>query len=249
MTTPITGHPSSFALDALALGGLGENEAAQLKAHLEGCTECMARWQEDRELDERFRAHVRPRFVAAQEAPRGRVLRWSLFVGPALAACLLVIAKLPPKTTDPEPPAVRAKGEALQLFGRRAGRVFAVRAKDPLKPGDEVRFVVQPAGQPYVLIASIDGAGKANVYYPFGGSTSAQVAAAPQVELPGSIVLDATPGPERVVALFSRRPLAVKDVTAALEVLGRGGPQAIRSAEFHAGEEAQGSIVIEKEVH
>ena len=53
---------------------------------------------------------------------------------------------------------------------------------------------------------SIDGAGTATVYYPYGGERSGPTSQEPS-ELPGSIVLDAAPGPERVFALVSAEPL------------------------------------------
>ncbi|HET9451957.1 MAG TPA: hypothetical protein VFO83_13795, partial [Aggregicoccus sp.] len=66
-------------------------------------------------------------------------------------------------------------------------------------------------------------------------------------ELPGSVVLDAAPGPERVFALFSDAPLAAGDVTRALEALGSGGRGAIRAQQRLpvAGTE-QASFLFEK---
>jgi hypothetical protein len=85
-----------------------------------------------------------------------------------------------------------------------------------LLPGDALRFVVQPGGLPYLLIVSRDGAGHLTVYYPFGGSRSAELKSEGRNELPGSVELDATPGEERLFALFSRRPLEAARVTSRL---------------------------------
>ena len=86
--------------------------------------------------------------------------------------------------------------------------MFEVGSEDALHAGDALRFVLEPVGRPYLLIASVDGQGKASIYHPFGGSSSARVAPQGMVEAPaGSVVLDTAPGPERVFAFWSSEPL------------------------------------------
>jgi hypothetical protein len=66
-------------------------------------------------------------------------------------------------------------------------------------------------------------------------------------EVPGSVVLDDSPGPERIFAFLSRRPLDGALVRTTLEALAGRGPQAIRAG--HAlqvpGAETS-SVVFEK---
>src|SRR5215468_8444654 len=53
-------------------------------------------------------------------------------------------------------------------------------------------------------------------------------AAARRVVLDGSIVLDDTPGPERIWAVISDRPITVAELSARLAVIQVGGAAAIR---------------------
>ena len=66
-------------------------------------------------------------------------------------------------------------------------------------------------------------------------------------ELPGSIVLDGTLGPERVYALWSREPIAAVPVVAALRAIGARGEPAIRNQRIlDVRADTQASILIEK---
>jgi hypothetical protein len=134
------------------------------------------------------------------------------------------------------------------MVARRGTRVFPVEPGVRLRPHDQLRFVALHLSRRYVLIASIDGSGHSSIYFPFEGSESAAVAPGERVEIPGSIVVDASPGPERFFALFSEHPLQTISVRRALDVVGRQGPSGIRNAsKLDVGAEQQASIVVEKE--
>src|SRR5947208_2144231 len=77
----------------------------------------------------------------------------------------------------------------------------------------------------FVLIGSVDGRGRANLYY---SSTTVAADAGPVQILADSIVLDDAPGPERIFAVFSDRRLQDREVEAVLEELGAGGAEAVR---------------------
>src|SRR4029079_19456834 len=84
-------------------------------------------------------------------------------------------------------------------------------------------------GRRYALVVSIDGASRLNVYHPYGGAASAPIdAAARRVVLDGSIVLDDTPGPERIWVVISDRPVTVAELSARLAAVQAGGAAAIR---------------------
>jgi hypothetical protein len=134
---------------------------------------------------------------------------------------------------------------SFQVFARRADAVFAVHDGTELAAGDQIRFVVGSGGPEYLLVASVDGSGKPTVYYPYGGDHSGAVTNEPS-ELPGSIVLDAAPGPERVFALITKEPLDAAQVTRALAALGARGPGAIRTTAAIDIPATQASIVFEK---
>jgi hypothetical protein len=132
------------------------------------------------------------------------------------------------------------------VFANRNGETFPVHDGTTLAAGDRIRFVVAPDGARYLLVASVDGAGTASIYYPYGGTQSGPTEGE-RSELPGSIVLDAARGPERLYAIFSDEPIAADLVTERLRVIGAAGIDAIRrTRSLDVPARAQASLVFEK---
>ncbi|HUB06977.1 MAG TPA: hypothetical protein VMB50_08250 [Myxococcales bacterium] len=227
MTNEPSSHLTSLALDALSLPTAPA--APELQSHLDGCESCRAA------LDERLRdreVFLREVFPASEPALQERArggswLRWVGLVAVPAAALAAVLVFLP--LHDPLDGYAAKGGARFQTYARRSGGVFEVHDADVLRPGDELRFVVDPGPARYLLVGSIDGADHASIYYPYDGQRSAELGPG-RHELAGSIVLDDAPGPERLFALLSREPLAADAVRAALERVGAGGAGAIREA-------------------
>lgn len=255
-------HLSAFTLDALDLNGLEAEEAARAREHVASCERCRGELEAGQAARAHFQENVLARSLPGiQERARTPAWRgpWMTRIAiPALAAAaaLVLITRardipreqsLPPGSEEP-PPALGMKGTAgLQVFASHGDQVFPVHDGSQLAPGDRIRFVVTPAGLHYVLIASVDGAGHTTIYHPYGGTRSSALGDAPRIEIPGSIVLDSTPGPERIHALFSRTPLEADQVTEALREVGARGHDAIRNQRTLAiPAEAQASLVFEK---
>jgi hypothetical protein len=101
------------------------------------------------------------------------------------------------------------------------------------RAGDEVRFVLTTTSSRtrYLLLISVESTGKTNVYWPPSGERNSAIRAPGRFEVPGSIVLDDAPGPERVFALLSSLPLETAVVETALAALARNGTDAIRATE------------------
>ena len=227
-------HLSSLALDALALGG--HDPAAD--EHLADCLACRAERAAIAELHAEFARRVLPRGV-----PGRRSFAWAWLAVPALAAALFAVLAWP--RGEPEPD-LGIKGDASwQVFANHAGQTFAVHDGTRLGAGDRIRFVVEPAGARYLLVASVDGLGHATIYYPYAAPMSTPIAGE-RIELDGSIELDAAPGPERVFAIFSDVPLSASVVANELRAVALGGPDAIRSTHaLHLAGHMQ-SVVFEK---
>jgi hypothetical protein len=143
-------------------------------------------------------------------------------VGVAAAAVFGIVSVTGPGTQTEDELYIGMKGvtPSIDIYAQRAGgEAFPVKAGGQLKPKDKIRFVVNPAGAKYVLIASKDGAGAFTVYHPFGATESARLDSAvpKKQELPGSVELDETLGTEHLVAVFSDAPIKAADVKAALE--------------------------------
>jgi hypothetical protein len=237
-------HLSAADLDLVVIGdGTGTDHLllAELQRHARECPTCEQRWERRVLSRSAFEQVELPRLLSRlRERPAGIGFGRLVLLGAmasALGAAVLVAARhpgLPEAPTPAAPPAAGPHGikgvPGLRLIARRGEAVFEVTPGGTLQTGDALRFVLEPVGRPYLLIASLDGQGKASIYHPFGGSSSARVAPDQLVEAPaGSVVLDSARGPERVFALWSSQPLDAADVLAALRELGRRGPTAIRA--------------------
>jgi hypothetical protein len=252
-------HISSFDLDLLEMGALDEAKKRALDEHLRACDAC----RQDHESLKKFRAefsgNVMPRTISSVReraaSPEKRSLARPAVLAPlfASAAALMVwvAAGGGPSLRAGGDDAVRPKGEAaLQLVARHEGRVTTLDpAHRSVAAADEIRFVVTPTdtSHPYLFVVSVDGGGRANFYFPFDGAESARVDRVGRWEIPGSIVLDDTAGPERVFALFSREPLDKATVARALAQVGQQGWDAIRATErLGLADVEESSFVIEK---
>lgn len=241
-------HPSPFALSAWVLEALSAEEAARVRGHLAQCERCRGELEAMQAAHARFRRDVLPRTLPGIREH----LSWRRFWPGALLPTLALTAAALMMITvhhSPSPHEPRAKGGvAMQVFLHEPGGARPARDAERATAGDELRFVVEPDGLPYLLVASVDGTGAASVYFPFDGAQSAPLASAPRQELPGSVVLDEAPGPERIFALFSRHPLDGAAVRRLLLAVGAGGAEAIRATRSLpvAGADAQVSLLLEK---
>jgi anti-sigma factor RsiW len=235
------GHLSAWEIDAWNLGMLSEETRRHLVAHDATCARCHESVEEARLSAAHFDAEVLPRTLAGlrrrtASPPRARRVVWALTLAAGFAAMsVIVVGSLRPRSTrvvsDDDAQVTVKGGPGLRVFARRTGQVFPVREGARLRNGDEVRFVAQPGSLPYLLIASVDGASKINIYYPYdGGQSGGPLTPETANELPDSIRLDATPGPERVFAFFSKAPLSSADVRSALADVATRGPSGIRDA-------------------
>ena len=233
----MTDHVSALQLDELALGVLPELEAARARAHVDGCARCRG----DRDAASELRASFRP--IAIVRPAR----RWWWLAAPMLAAAAAVALFVMRGGAPATEPDLAIKGDASwQVFARRGEATFQVLDGAKLAARDRVRFIVVPDKARYLLVASIDGGGHASIYFPFDGARSGKLDGA-RVELPDSIVLDDSPGPERVFALFSDEPLDAAAVSEQLRAIGTRGAGAIRAtAHLDVATRAQRTLVFEK---
>jgi Domain of unknown function (DUF4384) len=254
-------HLSPYELDGLHIGVMDGARAQAARNHLEGCVRCRRMAGELRSWQEHFSGEIWPTaagrlrtHLARRPEPRRR-WRWMALAFLPLAAsgamaALYLRPRAPdsPVTAESTAATIGVKGApAWLVVARRQGRVFPASSETPLAAGDQLRFVVNPGELPYVMVASIDGAGRPSVYFPFGSVASGRVPTGRRLELPGSLVLDDAPGPERLYALFSRAPLRAEVVTAALREVAAGGVHNIRRAEHLAvPADAQRSFLLEK---
>jgi hypothetical protein len=216
-------HLSSQTLDLLSLSALARPEGDKARAHLSDCHTCQQRWEELEGDRARFSKFVLPRTLAAVQARAAPGAlwtrlqrRWALWVplvGLATAAALVLVVVAPSVV---EPSYQLKGGGRLEVVAQKGTLQLTVGEETVLKEGDRIRFLVEPAGAPFVLVASRDGAGDVTIYHPFGGSASAPAGEGFH-ELPGSIELDGAGGRETIFAVFSERPVQADAVRAALQ--------------------------------
>lgn len=149
--------------------------------------------------------------AAPKEAPaRGRGWRpWVVLVpaGVVAAAVAGVLALRPPAPPTAEP-AVSFKGAlAVRVVARRGATQLTVRSGELLAAGDALRFVITAPAPGYLSVFSLDGRGAISPFCPDSDPAAdfrpLRLERAGQHELPGSVVLAAAPGPERLFVVFS----------------------------------------------
>jgi hypothetical protein len=200
--------PSDFTLDDLDIHHRAvPSELAEHFAHCPRCTERRAR--RSLRCDE-FRREMAGQLWPAIERRRGRFWRWRLWLGvPTLAvtaAVALFFVRPSPRgyTAAKGPPEV-------EVICRRNERTFTLTSDHPLAQGDELRF--RPRGGPpsarYIVIGSVDGSGRYVPFYPPSTSGFSVPLPAPGEALPGGILIDDVPGPERLLIVLSAQPIPV----------------------------------------
>jgi hypothetical protein len=98
----------------------------------------------------------------------------------------------------------REKGSsalALDVVVKHAnGHVEALGADGRVRAGDAIRFLVSAPRAGHLVILGLDAAGQVSVYVA-DGDDAHKIDRGTRQAMPGSIILDATPGAERLVAL------------------------------------------------
>ncbi len=255
MTTAEHHHATALDLDRALLGRLSSDAQARFEHHREACARCARAMAEREEAAATFVRDVFPRKLTSVQqrlsSPRSLLRRTVLFFIPVaglVSALVVVLHGSDVRKAPEEDDVLRVKGGALRIFAHRDGRVFRIPDGSHLLPGDAVRFVLQSPGLPYAMIASVDGDGRGNVYHPYRGTVSTSIDPARPFEAPDTIVLDTAPGPERIFALFSERPLDAASVMGQLNALGKQGYATIRTTtKLQIPGVAQVSFLIEKD--
>lgn len=214
---------SDLTLDALLADELSGTSGAGVHAHVAGCPRCRARLTS---LGE-FKASIDLPGFPRVPAGKSRKL-W--FVQPrvaAFAAALTLAASVVlwfefsgSERSSADGRATRTKGSArLGFYVRRESAVFRGGPGEVLRPGDalEFSFVAPRAG--FVAVLSVDGGGRASVYYP-SGVRAARIEAGEQL-LPQSTVLDHVLGKELLFGVFCDGNLNLEQLRLELQSLRR----------------------------
>ncbi len=220
-------------MDKLMVGEFTAASRASAHAHLATCSRCTARFND---LDAarttylqsappltRRTAVASPNATAIASSSSRSGLRMRLpasakavAFGGALAIAAMTTLFLQSRPDVPD--GVRLKGsERMTFFVKRGPHVTEGVTGMRVYPGDLLRFAYTARAPRYLAIFSLDGAGKASVYSPEAGETSAFVAAGDSVALPTSTLLDDTLGEEVLFGIFCDAPLPLEAVRRGIE--------------------------------
>jgi hypothetical protein len=220
-----SGHPSRHTLTRYHALDLDAAERERIALHVGECGACAAVLEALEEEKGNFQAtHHRENFLARirdeasrpgpadETPPEEQVVWWRLVFRPAplltgLVAVFAAVALL--LTAGPDDGPTRMKGASIELgyFVSEAGKPVVAASDRVLHPGDRIQFrLTAPAGG-YVHIVGVDERGTVSVYFPPPGSTPDPFPGGAGRPVPGSVILDATLGRERVFALICGTPV------------------------------------------
>lgn len=201
---------SDLRLDELLADELAADAAAAASAHLGDCARCRDRERELVAERMQFRTAMMPPLRARR---RGRRLAVASAAGVAAAAAFALVVH-----NGNAGDTTRTKGGAyLGLVVVRGAAMHRAGPGEVVHPGDTLSYVVTTGEPAYVAVASRDGAGRVTIYVPFE-----RVTAGRDLQLSLATVLDATLGPEQLVAVFCSAPIAGALVRSAID--GRDPP-------------------------
>jgi hypothetical protein len=260
--SPSTSHLTSLDFDRLRLEALLPDEAAALRGHLDTCDACRQQEQSQLALAHRFLHEVLPRTLPvirerlepAAGSHRRWIHRWAFALAPLACGLALLVFwghgtprnRAVAPADDVADIALKGGG-GLLAYVRQGTSIKRLENGAVLAPGDALRFAVDVGANNNILIAGVDGSGKANAYFPYGQWQGAALPAGARFEVPGSIVLDDSPGPERIFAFLSKQPLDGAAIRTRLETLARLGAQAIRAtSDVDVAGSERSSVIFEK---
>jgi hypothetical protein len=172
--------------------------------------------------------------VERMTPPKRSWLRWFVPASALAAAAAVILVVLKRGGDSPGRPNgddLAVKGDDVSLVVHLASGDSSTRLStgDSVRPGDRIRFEIGATKPGYVAVIGIDGSGKPSIYHPDGGTAPAAFDPANRL-VPGAIELDATPGAERFIVLYSDRPFAFDVVVPAL-AMNSALPPGISKAE------------------
>jgi hypothetical protein len=212
--------PSALRLDQWLAGELTDAEQAELEGHVAGCAPCQSRHGELVESRRSF-AREAPSFAELRRSPRRTRFRWRTTAPLLAAAAALALAigqpwqVWGPFVEESNGTRIKGGGTHLTWVVRRGERVFPGRPDLELRPGDALRFSISAREPVYVALLGLDAAGRWSVYHP-DQDALARLEAGNDQPLPVAIELDATPGDERLYAVFCRNATSLTIVKEAL---------------------------------
>lgn len=253
-------HPPRHLLETLAVDH-DASDAPEARRHVAGCSDCRSRLDDIARARAAYLAAYPALDFARQVAARGERARraagavtadrpavgwgrrlWLAGAGGLLLALgAVVLFAIPSSRAPGAPDEIRLKGGVTwSVFANRGTRTWPVTEGDTLKPGDRLAFAYSVPQDRYLVLLGIDDAGTIAQYGPNGSPVRLTRG---QGRVPFAIELDARPGDEQLVALFSQTPLDVaapKQALAAAAITARAQNRRVTAADL----KLPGEIVV-----
>ncbi|MET0411005.1 MAG: hypothetical protein ABW217_06900 [Polyangiaceae bacterium] len=212
---PAASCSSDFTFDLLLSAGLEPAEEQSVREHLGACAHCAARLEQVKQQRDDFERNG-PRLLLPTSKPAPSASGRRLARGAALASAGVLAGVLVGRAQLPSP-VTRAKGaEHFQLYIRHGEEIREAGAHERVYPQDQLQFTYSAVDEGYVAVLSRDGAGTVSVYFPDASDKTWPAAAGQGRLLPGSTILDAVTGHERVYALHCQAPVSLGPLRAEL---------------------------------
>jgi hypothetical protein len=207
---------SEFALDDFMLHQGGGAAAA---AHVTACPSCRQRIDDRAAQQQQYAAVTGPPLwqeVLQRRAARRRRWRLPLLAGTLVLAGGMAMLMVVPRVDRPYVGTKGAATATVAVAVHRGETLFAADAGHPVRAGDALRFIPQaPEGFRFVALGSRDGRGTFSLFYPSQPDERSLPLPAPGEALPGSIILDDAPGPERLLVALTDQPITGQQLRAA----------------------------------
>lgn len=246
------GCPRRVELEAALGGEVDSSRRLEILGHVESCPGCRERLAGlERDREEFLRLHPYSALKTGMErlerrSERRRAVFLRLLPASAAAIAIMIGAWL----ALPTSPGVRTKGSvALSLFLMRGGDIRPARPDEVFAHRDRVQFLVSSGSHRYLLLLSVDDAGRVFNYTPGAAGGSISITPGERRPLPESVELDESRENERVFALFTDQPLSFEEIRprveeAFSEVKRRGGT--VKELEHLSGPWSQASVLLRK---
>ncbi len=200
----MNGHPSYLALDSHALGASDD----EIAAHVRSCPRCTSHLSQ-------LQPSPVPESVLRLEGSRR--LWWPSWLRlrhlAALCAVVALAAVVLPGVLRREGFAVKGS-PSVAVYVKHGAAVSLWDGRARLSPGDGLQLKVAPAGFSRVTVASVAAAKIVELY-------AGEIDPRGETTLPRSWTVDAEPGPEVMLIVFSRAPLSLADLRTARDDLPR----------------------------
>ena len=236
----------SLTLLSYMAGDLSPIRTAEVRRHLEHCSECSA-FIGKMEIEQKEFLEAFPEPPMLKERHYSTVPFRPMTALLSAAAVLIAAFGLSTLLVHRQPDASwRTKGSvALSLYVSDSTGQPSVRKDSVFYPGERIQFTYSCGKERYFILASVDEHGRVSVFYPTSGDSSMVLEPGNGVPLPHSIRLDGYIGLERYIAVFSETPL---DVASVKELVKKSvnGTESLRTVPVTISGAKVRSVIINK---